>query len=741
MEKIVVLLVGAQGSGKTTWCREHLSDYFRISQDEQGHKRHLELYEEALQRGELRIVIDRINGQKYQRQRYLEPAKHHGYTTRIVWLNPPRSLCLERCKAREDHPTLTADKAERAISLYFNTLQTPTRAEADSLDIVGQPPRYVPVQDIREEIGQRRYLIVGDIHGCFDELQQLLGQVDFDSENDVLISVGDLTDRGPKSKEVIAFLRTLPQFYMVLGNHDEKFIRYLKGNNVKIAQGLQETIDSFEGQFPDDLHAWLESQPLILQTPAGYVVHAGFDPEMMPDEQRRQDCIYMRFYGGRTYFDEINGQAWYDLWPKNNPRVFFGHIPLPEGPFADHIVSLDGGCVFGGELRLWDSRDGQLHRLPASKAYATRDQPMVDNPLSPKEMVKKREEYVQANLLRTDRTDDNTLAVYTYTDACVFENAWDEITRHARGHIYDLNTGECVAYPFPKFFNLGENQETLPENFPWDAPYEIMEKMDGWLGVLYRHQGQFKVATRGSFHSHGAVWATEYIQQFDLSCLPDEVTLCFEIITPDHRIILDYGEQRSLVILGAYNRLTGEEYPRRQVEKWSQETGLPIVPLKAHMSLEDLNRSKNELKNVEGFVIRFHDGRRVKVKTDWYLDLARILTNLSPISIWHTMKNGKVPEECLIKVPEELRPLAERYSAVLEGQYAQLRLEIEQTARPLLEEFGHDRRALAIHMNERANELKHCRTATFLMLDGKESHLDNLIMKLIYPQSNQFVEL
>src|SRR5438067_946402 len=92
--KTVVLLVGAQGSGKTTWCREHLPGYLRISQDEQGQKAHYLLYEEAVQRGEPLIVVDRINGQRYQRRRYLDLARKHGYRTRIVWLNVDRAVCL-----------------------------------------------------------------------------------------------------------------------------------------------------------------------------------------------------------------------------------------------------------------------------------------------------------------------------------------------------------------------------------------------------------------------------------------------------------------------------------------------------------------------------------------------------------------------------------------------------------------------------------------------------------------------
>src|SRR4030095_2830850 len=94
---------------------------------------------------------------------------------------------------------------------------------------------------------------------------------------------------------------------------------------------------------------------------------------------------------------------------------------------------------------------------------------------SPADHLRRREEYVVAGLLRTDRTDDGRLAIYTYTDQCVYENAWDEVTRNSRGHIFDLQTGECVAWAFPKFFNLGENKENLPECLPWGEAYGIME--------------------------------------------------------------------------------------------------------------------------------------------------------------------------------------------------------------------------------------------------------------------------
>src|SRR5262249_54481183 len=150
------------------------------------------------------------------------------------------------------------------------------------------------------------------------------------------------------------------------------------------------------------------------------------------------------------------------LWPKEGPRVFFGHIPDPHGPELPHVVSLDAGCVFGCTLKAFDSRDGRVHAVAARQAYAISAQAPAA-PVAPPEKLHKIEEYVKAGLLRTDRTDDGRLAIYTYTDQCVYTSAWDDITRNARGHIYDLQTGECIAWAFPKFFNLGENADSLPE--------------------------------------------------------------------------------------------------------------------------------------------------------------------------------------------------------------------------------------------------------------------------------------
>src|SRR5262249_35001245 len=125
-----------------------------------------------------------------------------------------------------------------------------------------------------------------------------------------------------------------------------------------------------------------------------------------------------------------------------------------------------------------------------------------------------------------------------------------------------------------------------------------------------------------------------------------------------------------------FNRRTGQEYPRAAVAEWAAEIGLPLVPQLGHLSLEDMMALQKQRQDFEGFVIRFCDGRRVKVKTQWYLEIARIMADLTPIAVWQAMRGGKVRPEYLARLPEELRPLAEKYQAVLEGQYARALLEV-----------------------------------------------------------------
>lgn len=742
--KTMILLMGPQGSGKTTYYEKNIKGAILVSQDDQGKNEHLRVFEAAIRDEAPLIVVDRMNFDRQQRARYLNPAHKAGYRTKIVWLNEDKEICIERCSKRRGHPTLKPENAQDAVNFYFSRLQLPSKTEADELEIIGLPPSYVRVKDIREEIGDRRYVVIGDIHGCIDEFMEMLSNLEFDKDEDVLVSVGDLIDRGPKTKDVLDYVMGLPRFYMVKGNHEEKFLRYAKGNQVKIAHGLQGTIDELGDEGVQKFADFARDMPLIIRVPDGYVVHAGFNPRALPDEQNKADCIYMRYFGGDGYFDKDGGILWFKLWDEKKPRVFFGHNPDPAGPCYHNIYHLDGGCVFGGVLKAWDSKTKHEHYVPAKEEYS---QSLYGLPGNDEDIpeVSERERLIVAGMLRSDRTDDDALAVYTYTNACVFERAWDDVTINSRGHVFDTKTGECSAWPFPKFFNLNERPGTQFGVLPWDKPYEVYEKMDGWLGTLYRHEGKFKVSSRGSFHSPGAEWATGFIQTKDLSCLPDEATLVFEMIAPGTKIILDYSGDQNLYILAAFNRLTGEEYPRSQVEEWSEKTGLPVVEKYDSMSVDDCMKVAKEVEGTEGFVIRFENGIRVKIKTEWYCHLAKIMANLSPISMWEKMEKGKIPGAFIREIPEELRPLAEEYRDRLEEQYVHARKDTLKATTAVVKRYArgdpkdHEvRKSLGLALKD---ESRVTRRMAFMLLDGKEDGIEKVIMDMIYPKSNEWVDL
>lgn len=141
MPKLIVL-VGPSGSGKSTYCKElqkdnNIAQWYRISQDEQGKEQHLYNFKESLKDGSHNIVIDRMNFDKKQRVRYLNPAKEAGYETEIIVLHENYDTCLKRTKERNDHPTIRDEQSARsALSTFFKYYERPTMDEADKVTFV-----------------------------------------------------------------------------------------------------------------------------------------------------------------------------------------------------------------------------------------------------------------------------------------------------------------------------------------------------------------------------------------------------------------------------------------------------------------------------------------------------------------------------------------------------------------------------------------------------------------------------
>lgn len=273
---------------------------------------------------------------------------------------------------------------------------------------------------------------------------------------------------------------------------------------------------------------------------------------------------------------------------------------------------------------------------------------------------------------------DHDLIIWNYTPQCQFGRSWNKITMQARGLI-TKSDGTIVARPFKKFFNLEEHIGqglSLPLE-----PFKVTEKMDGSLGILFFADGKPYIATRGSFTSEQAMRANQILQEkysSFLSHLSPAFTYLFEIIYPQNRIVVDYGDTEDLILLAAIKTETGEELNIHN-PLWVDAWPFPIV--KYHDGIEDIAVIKTlEEPNKEGFVIRFESGLRLKVKFDDYKRLHRILTQCTARTIWECLKANLSFDAFLDRVPDEFYVWSNAIKNDLQAQYTQIENECRTIA-------------------------------------------------------------
>lgn len=134
--KSLIVLMGAPGSGKTTFCQTSLPDYHRVSQDDMGKKAYLKIFQKMVQDGVREIVVDRMNQDSRQREKFLNLAKRNGYSTTIIWLQTPDDICNARIENRLGHK-YTARDCRIALSYYYKSLESPLSDEADRIIFKG----------------------------------------------------------------------------------------------------------------------------------------------------------------------------------------------------------------------------------------------------------------------------------------------------------------------------------------------------------------------------------------------------------------------------------------------------------------------------------------------------------------------------------------------------------------------------------------------------------------------------
>jgi diadenosine tetraphosphatase ApaH/serine/threonine PP2A family protein phosphatase len=209
-----------------------------------------------------------------------------------------------------------------------------------------------------------RTIVVGDLHGCYDELLDLLDKVSFGSE-DRLICVGDLITKGPKNREVLDRFMTDPQFTSVLGNHDLALRRRWNGEKFKLKPSQKPTHKDLKKE-KDRYLPLLNQLPFSIDLGTHLVVHAGLRPGIEFCSQTTEDMTELRTLGEDRA--SRKGTAWYDVYD-GEKIVLFGHWPATEPRRGKKAIGLDTGCVYGGQLTAYIVETRELTSVPARQVY------------------------------------------------------------------------------------------------------------------------------------------------------------------------------------------------------------------------------------------------------------------------------------------------------------------------------------------------------------------------------------
>jgi RNA ligase len=269
-------------------------------------------------------------------------------------------------------------------------------------------------------------------------------------------------------------------------------------------------------------------------------------------------------------------------------------------------------------------------------------------------------DYIERGLVVKQDHPTLPLSIYNYSRACQYGRMWDRITLDCRGLVLD-NEGGIIAKPFQKFFNMEELSDSEIPN----EPFEVFEKMDGSLGICFYYNDEWHVATRGSFVSEQAVRGKELLKNYPVEMLSPGYTYLFEIIYPENRVVCDYGSDSRLVMLACIDCSMDAIEANIHVPYYTDNFDV----VKKYDGITDFSKLKDMVSDdKEGYVIRFQNCMRMKIKGEEYLRLHKIVTNVSNVDIWDMLRTDGDINELLERVPDEFDKWV--HSTIRELKYA-----------------------------------------------------------------------
>ncbi|MFA4935792.1 MAG: T4 RnlA family RNA ligase [Candidatus Methanoperedens sp.] len=347
------------------------------------------------------------------------------------------------------------------------------------------------------------------------------------------------------------------------------------------------------------------------------------------------------------------------------------------------------------------------------------------------ELIKRKE----AGLITMRKHPVLDLEIYNYTPKTQYNKLWDTYTIMCRGLILD-SEHNILSKPFSKFFNLNEVPETTITNLPAEIPV-ITEKTDGVLGILYPESEKVAIASRGAFNSVFAVWATDWIRKkkFDLEDFKQGYTYCFEIIYPGSRVVVDYKGRSELVLLAVLNNKNKHELNHI---KEAEELNLSYAK---EFQFDDIIQAEKYLAEVqginqEGFVCRYSNGLRLKIKSEDYRRLHKILTGFSAKDVWDALRQGKTLEALLNVVPDEFYQWVKK----TESELQQSKNKIVEDAAIIFQEANKlsSRKEQARYiLKSTQGKNKGLSGVVFCMLDGRNEKAEEAAWKIIEPNTDK----
>ncbi len=418
-ELALVLLIGPSGSGKSTFAKTHFkatevisSDFCRglVSDDENDQTATKDAFDvlhyiaaKRLAAGKL-TVIDATNVQANDRKQLLMLAREYHVLAVAIVFNLVEQVCQERNKARSDR-NFGSHVVRRQISQLRRSLHDLRGEGFHNSYIFTSPQQVEPVEierqplwsNLKKEHGP--FDIIGDVHGCFDELEQLLKHLGYEIELEVqrdahgesveryrmkhshgrkAILLGDLVDRGPASQKVLRLVMDMVADGCALcvpGNHDMKLMRKLRGRDVKITHGLAQTLEQLEPETPafrERIVTFLDSliSHYVLDDGKLVVAHAGMKESMQGRSSRavREFALYGETTGETDEFGFPVRFNWASEY-RGKAAVVYGHVTVPEPEWLNKTINIDTGCVFGGKLTALRYPEMELVSVPAGRIY------------------------------------------------------------------------------------------------------------------------------------------------------------------------------------------------------------------------------------------------------------------------------------------------------------------------------------------------------------------------------------